>query len=202
MNTSTESIVANAGLVKKVYLPRELFPLAAIGSAAFNFFIQFAVLLLAIVVFQGPPFVTSSVWLVPLAFVVLVLFSLALALLLSAVNVFVRDVKHLVQVAILLLIWASPIVYSYTAVSQALHGGWLLQVYLSNPITIVVLCFQKGLWYAGSISQTLGGNHIAAATYPPDLALRLLIVGVVSLLLVWVAQRIFSRLQGNFAQEI
>jgi ABC-2 type transport system permease protein len=202
MNTSTVSIVTNAGLVKKVYLPRELFPLAAMGSAIFNFTIQFAILIVAILVFQGPPFVTSSVWLVPIAFVVLVLFSLALALFLSAANVFLRDIKHLIEVAILVLFWASPIVYSFTAVNQAIGGTWIEQVYLANPVTVVVLSFQKGLWYAGSVPSVLSGHHVAAATYPPDLAIRLMIVGFVSILLVWIAQRFFSRLQGNFAQEI
>ncbi|MCU1469707.1 MAG: rfbA [Glaciihabitans sp.] len=202
VNTSTASIIANAGLVKKVYLPRELFPLAAIGSAIFNFITQFAVLLLAIIVFQGPPFVTGEVWLVPIAFVVLVLFSLALALFLSAANVFLRDIKHLVEVAILVLFWASPIVYSYTAVHSALGNGILEQLYLANPVTVVVLAFQKGLWYAGSVTNQLNGQTILPATYPPDMLPRLLITGVASLILVWIAQRIFSRLEGNFAQEI
>jgi ABC-2 type transport system permease protein len=202
MNTATESIIENSGLVKKVYLPRELFPLAAIGSAAFNFLIQFAILVVAIVVFQGPPFVTSAVWMVPIAFIVLILFSLALALFLSAANVFLRDIKHIVEVAILVLFWASPVVYSYTAVNHAIGGSFVEQVYLANPVTLVVLAFQDGLWYAGSVPQKINGHLIAAATYPPDLALRLGIMAVVSLVLAWIAQRVFSRLQGNFAQEI
>ena len=202
LNTATGSIVTNHGLVKKVYLPRELFPLAAIGSALFNFAIQFAVLIVAIIFFQGPPFVTPDVWLVPIAFLVILLFSLALALFLSAVNVFLRDIKHLIEVAVIVLFWASPIVYSFTAVHKALQGGWLEQLYLANPVTIVVLAFQKGLWYAGSVPSKIHGVSIAAATYPDHMLLRLLITGFVSLILVWVAQRIFARLEGSFAQEI
>jgi ABC-2 type transport system permease protein len=195
LNTSTISIVTNAGLVKKVYLPRELFPLAAIGSALFNFGIQIVVLLIAIVLFQGPPFVTGDIWLVPIAFVVIVIFALALALFLSASNVFLRDIKHLVEVAVIVLFWASPIVYSLTNVHQLLHGNWLEQIYLANPVTIVVLAFQKGFWYAGSVGPQ-------AAYYPPDMLVRLLLTALASVILVWIAQRIFSRLEGNFAQEI
>src|SRR5690606_5295180 len=54
ITVSTGSILSNAGLIKKVYLPREIFPLAAAGSAFVNFFVQLAILLLATFVFGSP----------------------------------------------------------------------------------------------------------------------------------------------------
>lgn len=194
LTLSTSSILSNAGLVKKIYVPRELFPLASLGSALFNFSLQFVILLLAILITEPPPFFTPDVALVPLAFLVLVVFSLAIGLLLAAANVFLRDIKHLVDVAILVLFWASPMVYSFDMVSEALRGSWLEQVYLANPITIIVITFQRGLWAVGA--------NDPAIDWPTDILPRLLITLAISVLLLWFSQRVFARLEGNFAQEI
>lgn len=190
LSGSTTSIVANAGLIKKVYLPREIFPLASVGSAGFNFLVQFGILLIATIVLGKFPWHMELLYL-PLAIVVVLLFSFALGLLLSAVNVYLRDFSHLIEVLLLVLFWASPIVYSYTLVHRVLNGNWLEQLYLSNPVTLVVMAFQKAMWVAG-----------AGETWPPNLALRLGIVGLISLVILWVAQRVFARLEGNFAQEL
>ena len=190
LSSSTSSIVSNAGLIKKVYVPREIFPLSAVGSASFNFVVQFTILLAAAFLVGRPP-ITPGLVLVPFALIVIVLFAFAVGLLLSAVNVYLRDVQHLVEVLLLVLFWASPIVYSYEFVHDALRGSWLEQLYLANPVTVVVLTFQRAIWAAG-----------ADQTWPPDLLLRLALTGAASLAFLWVAQRIFARLEGNFAQEL
>jgi ABC-2 type transport system permease protein len=205
VQTSTASIVNNAGLVKKVYIPRELFPLAATGAALVNFAIQLGILLVAVLLTAGPPFFGPGLWAVPVAFVTLAFFSFAIGMMLSAVNVFLRDVKHLIDVGLLVLFWASPIVYSFSAVHAALKGNWLEQIYLWNPVTIAVLVFQRGLWRAGSMPFVTGTGPTKAVSHtywPPDLYLHLVVVLVVSAALVWVAQRVFARLEGNFAQEL
>jgi ABC-2 type transport system permease protein len=205
VQTSTASIVNNAGLVKKVYIPRELFPLAATGAALVNFAIQLGILVVAIFVTAGPPFFGPELWAIPIAFVALLFFSFAIGMMLSAVNVYLRDIKHLIDVGLLVLFWGSPIVYSFTAVHTALKGDWLEQIYLWNPVTISVLAFQHGLWRAGSLPFVTGSGVTRTVTHtywPPDLDLRLIVVLVVSAVLVWVAQRIFARLEGNFAQEL
>ncbi len=193
VSAGTTSIVNNSGLVKKVYLPREIFPLASVGGALFTFAIQFVILLVATAVIGQFP-LDASVAIVPLAFVSLLVFSTAVGLLLSAVNVYLRDIQHLVEVVLTVLFWASPIVYSFSFVHDALQGNWLEQLYLANPVTLSVLGMQQGLWTAGSTT--------GAYNWPPDLALRLSISLAVSLVLLFVAQRVFDRLQGNFAQEL
>src|SRR5690606_37946776 len=122
-------------------------------------------------------------------------FALAIALALSALTVYLRDLEHLVEVAITVLFWASPIVYSFSFVSGAIGGSWLEELYLANPVTLAVLGMQKGLWMAGH-------EQAGVADWPPDLAVRMLIATAIALALVWLAQRLFSRLQGNFAQEL
>lgn len=193
---STSAIINNAGLVKKVYLPREIFPLSGIGSALFNFGVQLLVLVVATVILSDFA-VTPDLLLAPLAILTLVVFSTAIGLTLAAINVYLRDTQHLVELAIMVLFWASPVVYSFTFVHNALAGNWIEQVYLSNPVTICIIAMQRALWTAGS---TATGDF--AQAWPDDLVLRLLITLVVGLVLLWISQRVFSRLQGNFAQEL
>jgi ABC-2 type transport system permease protein len=71
--------------------------------------------------------------------------------------------------------------------------GLLLDLYTNNPITLGVLAFQKAFWVAGEVS---------GAPFPTDLELRLIISIALGVVSVFLAQRVFARLQGNFAQEL
>lgn len=197
VSSGTSSIISNAGLIKKVYLPREIFPLAATGSALFNFAMQLIVLTAATLLLWQFPWHIELLY-APLSVLVVLTFGTALGILLSAVNVYLRDMQYLVEVAMLVLFWVSPIVYSYKFVADAVAnsglGEWALEVYLANPVTIAVLAFQKAFWIAGDAP--------GVAAYPDNMLLRLGIMIVIGLLFIVGAQRVFTRLQGNFAQEI
>jgi ABC-2 type transport system permease protein len=194
ISSGTTSIVNNSGLVKKVYLPREIFPLSSVGSALFNFAVQLIILIGATLVLGQAPWNANLLY-APLSLAVIIIFATALSLLLSAVNVYLRDIQHLVEVAVLILFWASPIVYSFGFIDQKLHGNWLEQIYLANPITLAVLGMQRAFWVAGTTTSTL-------TNWPADLAPRLWVALAISIVLLWLCQRIFSKLQGNFAQEL
>jgi len=187
----TGSVVGNAGLIKKVYVPRELFPLSVVGSALFNFTIQLGVLLAATAALGQFP--TGERWLYfVLALAVMIPLATALALLLSATNVYLRDVQYLVEIMLMIFMWASPIVYSWGLVQHALSDHpWLEQLYLSNPMTLVVLGFQKAFWVSGD-----------GQPFPDYLGRRLIIAFGLSVVLLWFSQRVFARLQSNFAQEL
>ncbi len=188
---TTASIVGNSGLIKKIYLPREIFPLASVGSAIFNFLIQFVILLGATLVIGKPPLHAEAWYLIPSVLLLLV-FGTAFGLLLSAINVYLRDVQYLVEVVLLLLLWASPIVYSWTMVRDALGPSLALDIYTDNPVTLAVLGFQRAMW--------VGGQGVAE--YPDFLLLRMGIAFVIGIVLLLGFQRVFSRLQGNFAQVV
>ncbi len=190
VSSTTSSIIWNSGLVKKVALPREIFAVSVVGSAGFNFLIQLSILLLATIALGTFP-LSPSLILVPLATGVTVVLALAVGLALSALNVYFRDIQHLVEVLLMVLFWLSPVVYSYTFVHATLGGSWLEKLYLANPMTLVVLAFQKALWTPG-----------ADSLWPSYLSIRLCIWGAVGLLLLWASQRVFAKLQGNFAQEL
>lgn len=189
----TDSIITNQGLVKKVYLPRELFPLSAAGSAIFNFLVQFAVLLVASIILGAAPIHWDFFLIVP-AFILVLVFGLALGLTLSAVNVYLRDMEHLVGVGLMLGFWASPIVYSMNFVHSAIGGTWLETLYLLNPVTLAIIAMQKAVWIAGAQDPN--------QSWPADLGFMLIISILLSCIVLFLSQKIFSRLQGNFAQEL
>lgn len=189
LGSATNSIISNAALVKKVALPREIFPLASVGSALFTFAIQVTILLAASA-FLGEFPLHAGLFVGLLAAVVLIVYGTALGLLLSAVNVYLRDVGYLVEVVLMIMMWASPILYSWTMVRDAVGSGPLLELYLANPITLGVIGLQEGLWIAGD------------GAFPELLPLRLAIALVVGLVFLVVGHRVFARLQGNFAQQL
>jgi ABC-2 type transport system permease protein len=194
LGSGTGSVVANAGLVKKVYVQREVFPLATVGSALFTFAVQLLVLIAACIIALAPPITSGLLYFIPSVALVIV-YGTALALLMSALNVYLRDVQYLTSIVLMLAMWSSPIVYAWTMVNDVfarLHlPGWLLEVYTNNPLTLAVLGFHKAFWTVGTPSD-----------YPPDLAMRMGIAFLIGLVLVWVGQRVFARLEGNFAQEL
>ena len=87
--------------------------------------------------------------------------------------------------------WLSPIVYAWSFVHDALHSQLLNELYLANPVTLAVLAFQRGIWVAG-----------AGVPQPADLGVRILIAIAIGIPLLWLCQRVFARLQSNFAQEL
>ena len=187
----TGSVVGNAALLKKIYLPREVFPIASVGGALFNFSIQLLVLLSAALLTERSALSWNLLYAIP-SVVLIVVFGTALALLLSAANVYLRDVQYLVEVGLLIFFWASPIVYPWKTVAKALGQGPLLDIYTDNPVTLAVLGFQRAFWESSS----------GSVTGPADLLIRLIAAIGVGAVLVVVFQTVFSRLQGNFAQAL
>jgi ABC-2 type transport system permease protein len=186
----TQSIMANGGLIKKVYLPREIFPIASTGSALINSGIQFGLLILASVLSGGFNYSVEALYILP-SIVIMIVYALALALLLSAVNVYLRDMQYLVEVFLMIFMWASPIIYSWGMVAKIIGPGVLLEIYTNNPITLAVLGMQRGFWQ---------GNE--ATVYPDMMLMRMAIALAVGLILLVVCQRAFNRLEGDFAQSL
>lgn len=193
--SATGSVLSNAGLVKKIYLPREIFPLASIGGAGFMFLVQCLVLLVVAALFGAlPTDLVQMLWFFPSVALILV-YGLALGLWLSAVNVYLRDVQYLLDLVVMLAMWAAPIVYSWKTVTSAFASAglpyWLFEIYQNNPITLAVLGFHHAFWGAGT-----------PADYPEHLELRVAVAMIVGVVLVYFAHRVFTRLQGNFAQVL
>ena len=207
---ASESVLGNSNLVKKVYFPREILPLSAVGVALVDFVLQMAVLLLFIVV-TGYAFThidgVAFLVLFPLGFLTLLVFSVAVSFYVSALNVRYRDVRHLLNIGLLVWFWATPIVYASGFVQAKLNaytvaGVRAFDLYMLNPLASIVGAFQRALY--GVV------DPMPSPTDPPvlfDVSLRWLtgVVGlvlIVSLGLLWLAWRTFFRLSGDFAEEL
>ncbi|MFX6230842.1 hypothetical protein ABTF44_22865, partial [Acinetobacter baumannii] len=77
------------------------------------------------------------------ALLLIVIYGTAFALLFSAVNVYLRDVQYLVEVITMLMLWASPVVYSWQMVKSLVPSPLVLEIYTNNPLTLAVLGFQR-----------------------------------------------------------
>ena len=192
LNSGTSSVVAGAGLVKKVWFPREILPLAAVGAALVHFFLQVLVLVATLVLVRHPVG-WAELPLLPLALFNLVLLAAGLVLLLSAANVYLRDVAHFVELAVLAWFWVTPIVYPFSQLTEAIGGR--AAIALLNPVTPIVLTFQRALY--GGYGRVIDPN-LSTLWY-----LRNLLIGTAAaLVLATLALRLFGRLEGRLAEEL
>ncbi|MFM7718034.1 MAG: ABC transporter permease [Actinomycetota bacterium] len=150
VNNGARAVIDNANLVKKVAFPHEVLPLSAIGVASVDFLLQSAVLL-AFVVVSGHGLRFPELALYPLAVVALLVITTATVVWLSALNVRYRDVQHLLAIGLLVWFWLTPIVYAGALVSSAFGdrtvlGVRLWDLYLVNPMTPIVLGFQRAVY--------------------------------------------------------
>jgi ABC-2 type transport system permease protein len=189
---SVASLIGNANLVTKVYFPREILPLATIGANLINFFFQFVVLLGALIVFRYNVG-ADALLLVPSALAVELVMLVGASLFVSVLNVYFRDVQHLLELVLLAWFWMTPIVYQ-PAIIQA-KQPWLFRIYLLNPMTAVVLAFQRGI-YGQHEDVSIGGASLGWYMQ------RLGFVAMGALVVVAVGWWLFRRLESRLAEEL
>jgi ABC-2 type transport system permease protein len=211
---ATSVVVGKAGIVKKVAFPRELLALSVVGVSVVLFAIQVVVLVLAMLLFQiHPDYQMMAI--LPLAFVALLVFTGALSVFLSAVNVYLRDTQHLTEVLLMAWFWGTSIVYTYGQIFlsgyQKNHPvlKWLQYAYLVNPITPIVMTFQRAIYGRTQYSWTPPGPgqkpliyHVLPTWGIGSYAGLAGVVLIASVGLFLLALVIFGRLEGNFAEEL
>ena len=134
---STASISGNSGLIKRVYYPREIFPLTLLLSNGVNMLLSFVVLIPVILIFGLP--ISINILFLPVILLFLFMFTFGLSLIFATLNVFMRDTSHIVKFIIRLWFFLSPIFYS---VEDQL-SGWLLNAYmLANPMAVLLTLFR------------------------------------------------------------
>jgi lipopolysaccharide transport system permease protein len=148
VSTGMGSVVANAGLVTKVYFPRIVLPLAAVFTVAYNWLFEMAVL--TVVVILVGSFVYPWLPFVVLMMLLLAVFAAGVALLLSLANVYFRDMQYLLTIILQIWMYMTPIVYPETLVSDQSDrvGGLfgtpvtIMNVYTANPMLHFVQVFR------------------------------------------------------------
>jgi ABC-2 type transport system permease protein len=195
---AARSIVRNAPLVNKIYLPRELFPVATTYVAAIHLLPQVAVLVAGALVAGWTPSL-GALFSALLGFAVVAALVSGLGLLMAALNVYFRDVENIVDLVLLVVVWLSPVLYPWTFAQEKITLGWLESLYLANPLTIAVQLFQRAFWFPGAQSRP---DSMAVDQLGPDLFTRGLLALLGSLVVLALGQLVFRRLEGRFAQEL
>lgn len=138
VNFGVGSLVNNASLLKKIYLPREVFPVAAVLAGLVDLFLGLVVLLVIMAFVGLRP--TWGLVALPGVLVLELMLALGTALFLAAVNVFFRDVKHVVPVGTMLWMFLTPVFYPLSRAPEKAQA--ILQL---NPATFVVDTFRSSL---------------------------------------------------------
>lgn len=204
LSGATSSVVDNAGIVKKVYFPREILPLASVGAAIVHYLLQLSVLVMMLVAFQHN-IDWSLLWLLPIALVTLLVFVSALGILFSAINVYSRDMKHLLELILLAWFWLTPVVYPYKTFHTSGFFGLIADLIRANPMAAIITPFQKVIYVNERVKSTLKPHNVISILpnqdvlwYVRNLSLTL----AFSIALFIFAMRVFDRAQGNFAEEL
>lgn len=168
------SVVGNANLIRKIYFPREIFPLTAMVSKLVELGISFIILAGLMAWYQMAPTI-HVVW-VPLILLYALLASLTVALIGSAINVYYRDIGQALPVLLSLLMYASPVIYPLSLVKKTLlveqaAGAWsefLYTVYTINPLAGIIDAFQNAMLRgeAPDISAMIPGLICIAVLLP------------------------------------
>lgn len=145
------SVVSNAHLVRKVYFPREVIPVAILSTKLVEFGINFAILLALMLFYRMMP-TAQMLWL-PVLVLYVAIAALTIALAGAAINVYYRDVGQMLPVLLSLLMYASPVIYPLHLVQQKLlvqraAGDWseiLYTLFTANPLAGIIDAFQRVL---------------------------------------------------------
>jgi ABC-2 type transport system permease protein len=204
MGSGARAVLDNANLVKKVAFAREILPLSAVGVGLVDFALQSAVLFLYVIV-SGYGLHLPGLALWPLAFVTLLVLTVALSLWFSALNVRYRDVGHLLNIALLVWFWATPVVYAEFQVQDlAQRGTWFgiprLAFFMLNPMVDVVAGFHRALYvFVQPVAAQEPVLFDRSLGWVAGVLTITLVVSLVGLRLAW---GYFFNRSGDFAEEL
>ncbi|MBV8842256.1 MAG: ABC transporter permease [Bryobacterales bacterium] len=178
LSSGTTSIVESAHLIKRLPVPREIVPVASVLSNCVHLTIQL-VLLVAIALFYKLPPAHPWLWL-PVLWLLFIAFVCGLALGASAINVFIRDTRYVVESFNLVLFWLVPIFYSFTIIPAK-----YVTIYRFNPVAALVLATRDIM--------------IDRHSPPPSIMINMAIAASISIAM---GLLIFSRLKRRFYEHI
>jgi ABC-2 type transport system permease protein len=179
-------------------------PLASVGFAGVHFVLQLLVFFVFLVPFYPDAF-GPQLWLLVPALAVAVVFTVAMSLLASSLNVRYRDVQHLLEIIMLAWFWITPIVYPVTVVRDRLAEKgllWLFKFYMANPMTAVVVATQRAIYNHPVVATDEGPRQVLPAGGYGFYLQWLAVAAAISAVLLVVGLWTFRRLQADFAEEL
>lgn len=178
ISQGTFCILANAGIIKKVYFPREILPISTATSGLVNFLISTPIILMFLL-FSGIGF-NKYILFLPVIAIIQYLLTLAIIMITSAINVYIRDAEYIINFFVTMLFYATPVLYS-----ADLFPKQFRQFLYLNPMTTIINGYRDIFYYK---------------QMPDYLALG--IVFIISILLLLLGFKIFRKLEKGFAEEV
>jgi len=178
INRASFIMIENGNILKKVYFPRSILPLSLVTSETINFLVS-CIIILAFIVIKGFG-ISKFILFFPLVLLIQYVLLLGIALIFSAITVYMRDIQHFIGVVLQLLFYATPIVYSIDTIPE--NFRWILKW---NPMTYIIEGY-RAIFY----NQTM-----------PDLK-SLGVLGIISIIILIVGYLLFNKLQKRFAEEL
>ena len=178
ISQGTSTILANGGIIKKVYFPREILPISVVTSGLVNFLISCLIIAIFLIC-SGIGFSPYLVFL-PIVIILQYMFQLGLILITSAINVYVRDAEYIINFFVSMLFYSTPVLYS-----MIMFHGWVQKILSLNPMTTIIESYRNIFYY-----QTA-----------PDF-MMLGFVFIVSIVVLWLGFVIFKKLEKGFAEEL
>lgn len=175
------SIRVNAGIIKKVYFPREILPISVAISGLINFLIS-CLIVLVFVIFDGIGLSWHLLYL-PVIAIIQTFFSLGLVLMLSAINIYVKDIEYIVNFIIQMVFYGTPVLYPLSLFANA--PRFLVKLVELNPMTQLILAYRDIFMYH-NIPSLWG----------------MLYVSIISLIVIVLGFIIFRKLERGFAEEL
>jgi lipopolysaccharide transport system permease protein len=184
----TNSIINNNNLVKKVYFPREVLPIASVLANLVNFLLALLVLFAALIVFRAQ--LSPYIWLLPIVILIQTCFLMGMVFIFSALNVFYRDTLMILEVVILAWFFLTPVFYPIEILprSQVMLGQVLdlhRLMYILNPMASLISTYRDLLYWG----------------YRTDLDFFLRTV-LTALLVLAFGYWFFTRLSSRFGEEV
>ncbi len=173
-------VVHQADMTKKIYFPREVLAISSVTSRLVNFIITYLVVF-GIILIAGIKISIKPLFALPFLIIAEYFFSLGLTLLVAGIDVYFRDIEHIVGVILMAWVWGTPVMYALDAAGTGVLG----KVIALNPMT----------WFIGAYHNILYDQVL------PD-SLVLLKCFVVAAVLMAVGETVFIRLEKNFAEEL
>jgi homopolymeric O-antigen transport system permease protein len=140
VSASTQSIIGNASLLRKVYFPREILPIATVLFTFAQFLLALAVVLPASIFIFGMSVKWPALLFLPLL-LMHVVFTIGIGFALSAMTTFFRDVAHFTEMALMMLIWVTPIMYSAEMAPPGLQAFFAV-----SPLAAFAISYQDVLY--------------------------------------------------------
>lgn len=172
------TVKANAGIIKKVYFPREILPISVVLSGLVNFFIS-CIIIILFCIFSGVG-ISWHIIIVPFVAILQFLFTLGLVFALSAINVYIQDTEYIVQFILNMAFYATPILYLPSVLPSLFQ-----QILNLNPMTHILAAYRDAFMY-----HTLPGLK------------TMVILTIISVLVCFIGYKIFKKLEKKFAEQI